>query len=402
MAVYEYVAMNKEGKTVRGDYDAQNRTEVVDFLHEKQLVVVHIDEKVGFSFKDISSFQIGGIPLPSKVVFAKQFATMISAGLPLIQALDVLASQEKNPAFKKALDAVTKSVEGGNKLSQAFEKHKVFSEVELNLIAAGEESGNLVEIMQRVAENLEKQKDFQSKVKGAMIYPAIIMIVMVVVVILLMMFMIPAVSDLYDDFDAELPWMTQLLVTISNFFASFWWAVVAFFIASVFGIRYYYSTPSGREVIDRILLTIPIIGTLNTKVQLAEFSRLLALLLKSGVSIISAINIVANALSNIHFKNALKTAAKEVEKGTPLAVPISRNDDFPLVVSHMIATGENTGNLDKVLSDVANYYQTEVDYMTTNLTKTLEPIILVVVGGMVAFLAFAIYGPIYSLVSLIA
>ncbi|MBU0975949.1 MAG: type II secretion system F family protein [Patescibacteria group bacterium] len=402
MAVFDYIAMNKEGKTVRGDYEAQNRSDVVDFLHEKQLVVVHIDEKVKFGLKDISSFQIGGIPLPNKVVFAKQFATMISAGLPLIQALDVLASQEKNPAFRTALEKVTKSVEGGNKLSQAFEKHKVFSDVELNLIAAGEESGNLVEIMQRVAENLEKQKDFNSKVKGAMIYPAIITVVMVVVVILLMMFMIPAVESLYEDFDAELPWMTRLLVTISNFFASFWWAIVAFFIALIFGIRYYYSTPSGREVIDRILLTIPIIGDLNTKVHLAEFSRLLALLLKSGISIISAINIVANALSNIHFKNALKNAAKEVEKGVPLAVPISKEDDFPLVVSHMIATGENTGNLDKVLSDVANYYQTEVDYMTANLTKILEPIILVFVGGMVAFLAFAIYGPIYNLVSIIS
>ena len=177
MPLYEYLAVDNTGKSVKGDYQAKTRNEVVDFLHEKNLVVVHVDEKLKTGLGDILNFQIGGIPLTNRVIFSKQFATMLSAGLPLLQALEVLASQEKNVPFRKSLEDVIKLVEGGSKLSKALAKQKgIYTDVELNLIAAGEESGNLVEMVQKVAENLEKQKDFQSKVRGAMIYPAIIFV----------------------------------------------------------------------------------------------------------------------------------------------------------------------------------------------------------------------------------
>ncbi len=403
MAKYTYVAVDSNGKTVKGDYDAKNRNEVVDFLHEKGLVVVSIDEAVATSFKNILNFQIGGVPLNNKVIFAKQLSTMISAGLPLIQALEILANQEKNSAFKSSLQNVVRLVEGGSKLSNALSKQKgIFSQVELNLISAGEESGNMAEMIQRVAENLEKQKNFQSKVRSAMIYPTIIFFAIIVVVVLLMTFMVPAVEDLYSDFGGDLPLVTKIVVKISNFFVNYWWAVLISLVSAFIGFRYYYSTPSGKEVIQRLLLTMPIFGALNTKIQLAEFSRLLALLLKSGIQIIDALNIVAGALSNVHFEKAIKNAALEVEKGVPLAVPISKSEDFPLIVSRIIATGENTGNLDKVLEDLAKYYQTEVDYMTENLTKMMEPIILLVVGGVVGFLAAVIYMPIYNLAQFIS
>jgi type IV pilus assembly protein PilC len=402
MPVYEYIAVDNTGKNIRGTYEAKTRTEVVDFLHQKNLVVVHVDESVKKGLKDIFNFQIGGIPLPVKVVFAKQLATMLSAGLPLLQALEVLATQEKNTAFKTALERVSHLVEGGSKLSLALSKQQgVFTDVELNLIAAGEESGNMVEMIQKVAENLEKQKDFQSKIRGAMIYPAIIFFAVVVVVILLMMFMVPAVSTLYEDFGGKLPWITLIVVNISNFFVKFWWALVILVIAAVISYKYYSSTPSGREVVDRILLRMPIFGNLTKKSQLAEFSRLLSMLLKSGISIIDALHIVGNALPNVHYKRALRIAADEVEKGVPLAVPIAKNEDFPMIVSRIIATGEATGNLDKVLEDISRYYQTEVDDLTNNLTKLMEPIILLVVGGVVAFLALVVYVPIYNLASVV-
>lgn len=404
MTKFEYVAVDNQGKNVKGTYEAETRNDVVDYLHERGMVVVHIDEAVGLRFQELINFQIGGVPLSDKVVFAKQLATMISAGLPLVQALEVLASQETNKGFQEKLKNVVKLVEGGSKLSRALGKQKgIFSEVELNLIAAGEESGNMVEMIQKVADNLEKQKDFNSKVKSAMIYPAIIFIAIIAVVILLMMFMVPAVEDLYADFgDADLPFITQIVVNISNFFIDYWWGVLIAIIGAVFGLRYYYSTPSGKEVIHRFLLTMPIFGVLNTKIQIAEFARLLSMLLSSGISIIDALNIVSKALSNVHFQKAVKDASREVEKGVPLAVPISKNEDFPLIISRIIATGENTGNLDKVLSDLAQYYQTEVNNMTNNLTKMMEPIILLVVGGVVGFLAAVIYMPIYNLAQFIS
>lgn len=403
MPAYEYSAVDNTGQMVKGDMDAKTRNEVVDALHERGLVVVHIDEKVKFGFENLLSMQIGGIPLNNRVVFSKQLATMLSAGLPLLQGLEILASQEKNSAFRSSLENVVQLVEGGSKFSQALAKQKgVYSDVELNLIAAGEESGNLVEMIQKVADNLEKQKDFQSKIRGAMIYPVIMFVAVIVVVIMLMIFMVPAVEELYADFGGELPAITQLMVNVSGFISSFWWALLFIAIGIVFSLRYYYSTPSGREVLDRILLSVPIFGNLSTKSQIAEFARLLSMLLKSGISIINALNIVSGALPNIHFKKGVRKAAEEVEKGVPLAVPLSRNEDFPLIMSRIVATGESTGKLDKVLSDIAQYYQTEVDNITNNLTKLMEPIILLIVGGVVAFLALVVYVPIYNLASVIA
>jgi len=402
MAIFEYIAVDKNGKTIRGDYEAKSRNEVVEFLHERKLVVVHVDEKIAAGLKDILKFNIGGVPLTNKVIFAKQLATMLSAGLPLLQALDVLTSQEKNSAFRSGLERVVQLVEGGSSLSKAFAKQRgIFTDVEINLIAAGEKSGNLVEMIQKVADNLENQKNFRSKIQGAMIYPVIIFIVVIVVVILLLMFMVPAVEQLYGDFDAELPWVTRVVVNISNFILSFWWALVIGMFATVVSFIYYRSTPSGKEIFDRISLSMPIFGNLVTKIQIAEFTRLLAMLLKSGIGIIDALHIVGKALPNVHFRKALFDAAKEVEKGVPLAVPLSKNEDVPLIVSRIIATGESTGNLDKVLTDIAQFYQTEVDNMTENLTKMLEPVILLIVGGIVAFIALVVYMPIYGLANII-
>jgi type IV pilus assembly protein PilC len=224
MPLYEYIAVDTNGKNVRGEYEAKDRNEVVGFLHEKNLVIVHIDEKVKFGIKDLAKIQVGGIPLTNRVIFSKQLATMLSAGLPLLQALDVLASQEKNTGLKSALENVVHLVEGGSTLSKALAKQKgVYTDVELNLIAAGEKSGNLVEMIQRVANNLEKQKDFQAKLRGAMIYPAIIFVAIIAVVALLMVFMVPAVEDLYTDFGGELPWITRFMVNVSNFMISYWW-----------------------------------------------------------------------------------------------------------------------------------------------------------------------------------
>lgn len=402
MQSFQYDAVDPTGKRARGEVEAETRSDVVDYLHERNLTVVDIREKLGFSVKELGSLQIGGVPLSEKVIFMKQLATMLSAGLPLLQALEILAGQVKNPVFRTALQRVVHDIEGGSKLSQAFAKHSdMFSEIEINVVAAGEESGNLVEMLQELAENLEKERQFKSKVKGALIYPMIIFVAIIVVVTLLMMFMIPAVEELFSEFDAKLPLLTQILVSVSNFVGSYWWAILIIIIGLGLGYRYYRSTPSGKEVTDRIYLKIPVFGKINIFIQLAEMTRLLAMLLKSGLPILRALEITSRALSNVHYSFALTQAKAQVEKGVPLAVPLSKNKDIPVLLSRLVATGEETGNLEKVLADVHNYYQAEVDQITANLTKIMEPVILLIVGVVVGIVAFAVYMPIYQIGSAI-
>lgn len=400
---YKYRAIDRDGKQVDGELSAASKDEVAGFLHGRGMTVLEVRENIGFNIKELGSIQIGGVPLGEKVIFMKQFATMTSAGLPLVTALSTLVSQIKNAYFRTQLDKVLSDVENGMKLSLAFKRRaKMFSEIELNLISAGEESGNLVEMLRKIADNAEKTKEFRGKVRGALIYPAVIVSAVVGVAVLLMLFMIPAVSDLFEDFDTELPIYTRIMIWLSDFMVNYWWAILIFIISTSIGFFWYRTTPSGRLVTDKVFLRIPVFGQLLQKIQTAELSRLLAMLMQSGIPILTSLDITASALSNIHFSNALRTASSQVEKGIPLAVPFSKSEVIPVLMVKMVATGEETGNLDKVLGDVAHFYQTEADEMTDNLTKLLEPFILILVAGMVGVLALAIYGPIFQLAQVIA
>jgi type IV pilus assembly protein PilC len=295
---------------------------------------------------------------------------------------------------------VYKSVESGSTLSDAFRKEEtIFSELQINLLVAGEKSGQLNEVMEQIAIDLRKEKDLQSKIKGAMIYPVIIFIVMILVMVVMMLFMIPSVKDLYENFDAELPWITQALVTMSEGLSSPVGLISLVLVPVIvfFGFRYYYSTPSGRHVLDKLLLKIPVFGNLTTKVQLTQFNRLLSMLMKSGVPIVEELRIVAKSLSNIWFQELVMQASAEVTKGKSITIPLSKSKIFPVIMLKMLATGEETGKLDQITADMAEYYEKEVDDLTSNLTKLMEPFILLIVGGMVAFMAVAIYLPLYDL-----
>lgn len=398
---FRYVATDPTGRRVEGKREASSRDDVASFLQEKNMVVISIEDTLGLDWEQLASFQIGGVPLAERVVFVKQLATMLSTGLPLIQALNILVEQTENISLKNKLQRVYQDVASGIPLSEAFRKEDtVFNQVQINLIVAGEKSGNLNEMMEKIAIDLEKSKDLRSRIVGALIYPAILMIVLVVVVAVMLIFMIPSVESLYKDFGAEdLPFVTQILVDLSNFITSPAGAIGV--IGSVFflyfSFRYLYSTPRGRRQIDKFLLQIPVFGSLQTKVNLAQFNRLLSLLLQSGVSIVEALQIVANAVGNTAFSDLLRDAAVQVSKGNSLTLPLSKGDVFPLMMLKMLATGEETGNLDRVTQDMGDYYDKEVDEITKNLTKLMEPLIMVLVGGVVAFLAVAIYLPIYQL-----
>lgn len=398
MPLYGYTATDRKGKTVTGKQEAPNSDAVAGFLHDKGLVVVEVNELIGIDFQQILSAQVGGVPLADRVIFAKQLSTMLSAGLPLIQALEILVQQTENKSLRKKLDKVYKDVSSGISLSEAFRKDQtMFSPVQLNLLVAGEQSGNLNEIMQKVAEDLEKSKQLRGKIVGALIYPIVLFVVMAIVVAAMLVFMIPAVKDLFGD--NELPWVTQVLVNLSAFVTSpFGVTLMVSVFAFVFGAsRYYRSTKEGRRATDRWLLKVPVFGTLIGKIQLAEFCRLLSMLLQSGLPIVDVLNIIADALSNTAYSDVVRSAAIQVAKGNSLTIPLAKNEVFPLILLKMLATGEETGKLDQVAADMGRFYENEVNDITANLSKAMEPVIMVLVGFVVAFLAFAIYLPIYQL-----
>lgn len=402
MQKYNYEARTQEGAIFKGTIEAARKQDVVDQLLAKNLLIVRISEETGFSLKSLNEINIGGVPMKDRVVFMRQLATMISAGLPLSQALGILEQQAENPRFKNILSAVLADVNGGVGLSQAFAKYRdSFDEITISLIEAGESSGNLESILERVATEMEERKKLQEKVKSAFTYPAVISVVVIIVVAILVTVLVPAMKEIYDEFDADLPFVTQLLVDVSDFVVGYWWVILSAIGIAAVGIKGYLDTEAGKKALHVLLLKLPVFGPLMTKIQITQFTRILSLLLKSGMSIVDALDLTAKSLSNLHFREALMEAKKEVSKGVPMAVPLSRSEYIPLIVSQMVGVGEESGEIDVVLEKMSDYYNSEVEVMTANLTTLLEPLILAVMGGIIGFVAFAVYMPMFSLVEVI-
>lgn len=404
MALYRYVAVNSKGVRVTGDRESDNESEVADYLYSQGLTIISVQEKIGLTFKMLSNTDIGGLPMKDKVILVKQLSTMSSAGIPLLQSLDILIQQTDRESLKIKLQDVYKSVQSGTSLSESFKKvGGVFNEVQINLLSAGERSGNLTEILGKIAEDLEKTKNLRGKILGAMIYPVIIFVVMFVVLIVMLVFMIPQVKILYESFGAaELPFITQALVSFSEIFTNIFFLISAMVLsaASFILYRYYNSTEVGKLFIDRIKLKIPVFGGLIQKVSIAEFCRLTALLIQSGLPILDVLQIVAKATGNSVFSSVLLRSREELIKGSSLAMAMAKfnkNNAYPLILIKIIATGEESGKLDQILSDMGKYYENEVEQITSNLTKLMEPFILIIAGGLVALLAVGIYLPMYQL-----
>ncbi|MCA9379581.1 type II secretion system F family protein [Candidatus Dojkabacteria bacterium] len=404
MALFQYEAADKQGKVISGKRDADSAKEIVDFLHEKDLIVITIEES--FDFKNILSLQIGGVPYKERVFLIKQLTFMMEAGLPILQSLEVLVDQAKYPGLKEKLKKAHNDVKGGLPLATSFAKQDVlFDEIQISLIQSAEKSGNLVEVMQQISIDIEKKQKLKNKVKNALIYPTIIVLTAIVVMVILVIYMVPAVVDLYSDLGAEdqIPLITRILVGISNFFTSPGGLIVTALIVLglVLGYRVAYASQGGKSVIDKAYLKMPILGKLLNNVQVVEMTRMLAMLLKSGIPIIDAMYSTAGGLSNYHYSTALITSAEKVSKGSSIALSLARSEVIPNIVIKMIATGEDTGSLDKILKDLSEFYENEVNEMTANLTSLIEPVLLLVVGIMVAFLAIAVYFPIYNIAQII-
>jgi len=398
MPNFTYSARNNQGKEVKGKIEARDGQAVVEILQDKGLVVVNVKEQATFDIESLGQINIGGVPMKDKVVFMRQLATMVGAGLPLTRGLQVMEQQISNPMFKRVITQVKSSVEAGKSLAESFRNSdEVFDDITINLIEAGESSGNLDDILNKLAVELEESKKLQGKIKGALTYPLILLVIIVGVMVLMMLVLVPAMSDIYGEFGGELPTITRVMVAMSDFFINYWWAIVIVLLGLLIGYKVWVDTPKGKRTKDKIIVKIPIMGTIVSKMQLAQFTRLLGLLLGSGLSIIRALELTAMSLSNDMFKEVIFQAKEEVERGGSLALPIARSDYYPLIVSSMIAVGEETGELDTVLAKVSQYYKEEVDQATENMSSLLEPVFLVIMGIAVAFIALGVYTPMFQL-----
>lgn len=397
--LFSYVAVNANGERVKGNYSAGTKEEVVTMLFQKGLSPVSVDEVSRFlSLEKLQEINIGGVPLKDKMIFLKQFSIMLNAGLSITRALEVLSLQAQNPRFRQVLKEVLRAVSGGVQLSDSFAKYPdVFDSIAVNLIKAGEQSGNLGTILRKLSREYEQKNALRSKVMSALAYPAVLTVVMIGVVIFLMAVVVPQLQDAFVSFGADLPLITKIVIGISNFMTEFWYLLVLILIAAGVSLRYFLSTSEGRRVWDKFIITVPLFGPLFVKVQVATFSRVLYLLVSSGVPILQTLELTEATLSNVWFKDEVAAMRDQVKRGVSIAVPLLQSQYFPSLVGYMVNVGQETGQLDTVLRKVAKYYDLEIKSATSTLSSLLEPILLVVMGGVVAVIVSAIYYPMFTL-----
>jgi len=335
-------------------------------------------------------------------IFTRQLATMVDAGLPLVQSLDILADQEENPTLKEILNSVKEDVEGGLTFAAALKKHpKAFNDLYTNMVVAGEEAGTLDIILNRLSEFIEKAEALRRKVKSAMMYPAIVTFVAVVVVGILMVFVIPTFEKMVREAHQQLPGLTQFMVDMSKFIRSHILIAIGMLAALIFLIRYTRKTDKGKKAIDGFLLKLPVFGILLRKVAVARFTRTLSTLMTSGVPILDGLNLVAKTSGNKVIEDAVMAARENISSGENIAEPLARSKVFPPMVTRMISVGENTGALDQMLNKIADFYEDEVDTAVAGLTSMLEPLMIVFLGGVVGTIVIAMYLPIFNMANAI-
>jgi len=398
MPVFKFTAKDKSGQTRSGTVEAATKTAALDTLKKQELVVVSFAEESGRITVGELFQRLRGVPFGEVVTFTRQLSTMMKAGLPLTQSLEILAAQTGNRTMREVVSDALRNVEGGLPLSQSLAKHpQVFPKVYASLLKAGEASGTLDKILVRLADTLEKQRDFRSKTKGALIYPAIVTLAMVGVFVIMVVFVIPKLSVMYETMGVQLPAPTRVLMSISTLFTKRWWLLALIIIAAIFGWRALKKSQSGKYLLAQLNFRLPIFGKLSKQTELAEFTRTLSLLVGSGIPIVEALEIVAEAVKNPLYRDAIVAASEKVRRGTPLSEPLRTDPNFPPLVAQMIAVGEETGKLDDVLGKLAVYFEAEAEQTVKNLSTAMEPLIMILLGVMVGALVLSIILPIYQL-----
>lgn len=400
MAVYVFQAKTADGKFVKGELTANNEQEARIKLRSQKLVPLKVLSKdLEKKGRGIQLSLSGDAVTPKDLqIFTRQFSVLISAGVPIVQSLDAMAQGARSAGLTKALEHVQGEVEKGKRLAEAMAtRPKVFDRLYINLVKAGEEGGVLEVVLQRLAEYIEKSVKLRGKIVGALWYPAIIIVVAFMVIAGIMIFVIPSFVDMFRDTGQELPALTKFVIQLSDTFVNYWYYIIAIIIGVPFLVKTYYGTEDGRKTFDEIFIMLPLFGPLIQKGAIARMSRTLSTLLGAGVRIIDALEISASVSGNWVIERSIMEAKDSVSKGKNLVEPLRRQKYFPSMVLQMISIGEATGNLDTMLSKIADFYEDEVETTADTLTSLIEPLLMVFLGGIIAVIVIAMYLPIFSM-----
>ena len=398
--MYTWEGRTRGGAVHQGEIEANTRDAAIAILRQQRIVVTAIRPKP----KDLRLPGFGGkVSEKELVLFTRQFSTMIDAGLPLVQCLDILSKQTENKTFAKTIVEIKREVEGGSTFADTLRKYpKIFDDLYVNLVRAGEIGGVLDTTFARLAGYIEKARSLKGKVKSAMVYPSAIIFVAVSVITFLMIFVIPVFAEMFQDFGGTLPWPTQLVIGLSNFMKTYILLAIPVLIVAGFAFKQYYRTETGKRMVHRTLLKLPVLGSVLQRAAIARFSRTLSTLLSSGVPIIDSLDITAHTAGNKVLEEAVLASIDSVKEGQTLATPLAKHPVFPPMVVQMVEIGDVTGELDTLLSKIADFYEEEVDRAVEALTAMLEPMMMVFLGVVLGFIIVAMYLPIFKMASLVA
>jgi type IV pilus assembly protein PilC len=402
MPVFVWKGRTLSGEPQSGEIEVGRQEEALEILRKKKILITSMRPKSGsFSMPKIGGGS--GISTKDLAIFTRQFATMISAGLPLVQCLDILAKQSNKPSFGRIIGEVTREVEAGATLSDALGRHRnVFDDLFRNMVAAGEAGGVLDEILLRLATYIEKADALKRKVQSALVYPAVVLTVALGATAFMLIFIIPTFAKMFMDFGGELPMPTRIVLAASGFLTNFWWAMLLAVFLGIVALQRYYATEDGHRRIDGFLIRMPVLGDVLLKGAVARFTRTLGTLIASGVPILSGLEITAKTAGNKVIAEAIMVARTSIREGETVSAPLKASGVFPPMVVQMISVGEQTGALDEMLTKIAVFYEAEVDTAVDTLTSIIEPIMIVVMGGIVGGMVVSMYLPMFKLISVVA
>lgn len=399
MPIYKWEGKTIKGTVKKGEMEAPSEPAIRIHLRQQNIIPTKISVK-GKEIKISLPFLKPKVKQRSIAIFTRQLATMIDAGLPLVQSLEILASQQENKAFKEIIRQIREDVEGGSTFAGALKKHPAtFNELYTNLVVAGEEGGILDNILTRLANYIEKAEALKKKVKSALIYPSTIVGVAIIVVMILMIFVIPVFETMFKQAGQSLPLPTLVVLTISKFIKKYVFIVIPGLLLLLYLMKKYYQTESGRTWVDRLILKVPVFGDLFRKISVARFSRTLGTLVSSGVPILDGLSIVSRTSGNKTIETAILNARASIREGETIAEPLNRSGVFPPMVIQMISVGESTGALDSMLAKIADFYEEEVDIAVGNLTSLLEPFLMIFLGVVIGGVVISMYLPIFQMAS---
>ncbi len=398
MAKFSFEARAANGKDMRGEIEASNEGEARVKLRAQRLVPTRVSLSENRAAAAAKKFKSAAIKPKDLQILTRQLATLLSSGIPILQSIDTLAQSARTPGITTALRMIAYDISRGKRFGDSLAEHpKMFGKFYVNMVRAGEESGNLDQILQRLAVYIEKSVKITSKVKGALTYPAVIMTVAALVVAGLLIFIIPKFQALFQQLNSEMPALTVFVIGMSNALVKYWWMMALGAFVTGYSAKVYYETENGRRVFDRIFIDLPLFGNLIQKSAIAKFTRTLSTLLGSGVSIMESLDIAGNTVGNYVIERAIARAKYAIIEGKSLTVPLAKEKYIPQMVTQMIAIGEQTGSLDQMLGKIADFYEDEVDVAVSSLTQLIEPIMMVVLGAIIAFIVIAMYLPIFNI-----